>query len=239
MSSRGSRSADPRDTDNDDLIELYRRRARFYDWTANVYYLIGYRESAYRKLAIEALELEPGQTVVEIGCGTGRNFSRLESRVGQSGRIIGVDQNDAMLARAKDRIRKRGWNNVDLEMTDASEWVFPSGVDAIVSTFALGLMPEQEEIISRGAEALSPGGRFVVLDFKMPVGAPEWLIRLGMAITAPFGVERKMLDRRPWESLDAVLEESSTRHLYAGFSYLSVGRKRTAASAGLALEDRG
>jgi ubiquinone/menaquinone biosynthesis C-methylase UbiE len=60
-----------------ELICLYRKRAKRYDWTANLYYLIGFREWAYRKKAIAALSLNKGDTVVEIACGTGLNFALL------------------------------------------------------------------------------------------------------------------------------------------------------------------
>ena len=62
----------------DDLIALYRKRAPNYDFTANLYYLIGYREWAYRKRAVDALQLSLGDTVVEIACGTGLNFGLFE-----------------------------------------------------------------------------------------------------------------------------------------------------------------
>ncbi len=70
-----------------EIINLYRLRAGRYDFTANLYYLIGYRELAYRKRAVDALGLLPGDTVVEIACGTGLNFPLLECAVGPSGQI--------------------------------------------------------------------------------------------------------------------------------------------------------
>ncbi len=74
-----------------ELKDLYRRRAKRYDFTANLYYLVGFREWSYRKKAVAALRLRPGDTVVEIGCGTGLNFGLLQTAVGPSGRIIGVE----------------------------------------------------------------------------------------------------------------------------------------------------
>lgn len=58
-----------------ELTALYRKRAKRYDWTANRYYLIGFREWAYRKKAVAALCLMRGDTVVEIGCGTGPSMT--------------------------------------------------------------------------------------------------------------------------------------------------------------------
>jgi demethylmenaquinone methyltransferase/2-methoxy-6-polyprenyl-1,4-benzoquinol methylase len=68
-----------------EIADLYRRRAKNYDFTANLYYLIGFREQAFRKRAVEALGLRRGDTVVEVCCGTGMNFPLLRERVGVSG----------------------------------------------------------------------------------------------------------------------------------------------------------
>jgi ubiquinone/menaquinone biosynthesis C-methylase UbiE len=53
------------------IRDVYRRRSANYDLTANLYYLIGFREVKFRKQAVSALELEQGDTVIELGCGTG------------------------------------------------------------------------------------------------------------------------------------------------------------------------
>lgn len=207
-----------------ELIELYRRRASNYDFTANLYYLIGYREWGYRKKAVEALALEPGDTVLEIACGTGLNFELYQRKVGSGGRIIGVDLNDAMLAQAANRVERKGWKNVELVHADAASYQFPEHVDAVVSTFAITLVPEFDEVIKHGAEALAPGGRFAILDFKQPVWAPLWLVKAFVWITAPFGVDLGMADRHPWESLERYLPGSTFRELYFGFTYLATGR---------------
>ena len=97
------------DTGRDAGEALYRKRARNYDWTANLYYLIGYREWAYRRRAVAALHLGLGDTVVEMCCGTGLNFPLLQAAVGPAGRIIGVDLTDAMLDGARRRVERNGW----------------------------------------------------------------------------------------------------------------------------------
>jgi len=70
----------------EEVNEAYRRRARFYDWSVNAYYLIGFRWWAYRRRAIAALGLQPGATIVEVGCGTGLNFRLVQESIGLSGR---------------------------------------------------------------------------------------------------------------------------------------------------------
>ena len=123
------------------LIPLYRKRAKRYDQTTLLYYMAGFRHWGYRKRAIQSLALNQGDTVVELGCGTGLNFSLLQDRVGPRGRIIGVDLTDAMLDGANSRVAAHGWSNVELIQSDAAVYSFPAAVDGILSS--LLSRPEQ------------------------------------------------------------------------------------------------
>jgi len=206
------------------IARLYKKRAGSYDLNANTYYLIGVREFAYRKMAVRALNLEQGDTVVEIGCGTGLNFNILRQRVGPAGRIIGVDLTPEMLEKADRRVRLSGWSNVDLIQSDAGAYQFPDAVSGILSTFAMTLIPEYDEIIQKGAAALPFGKRFVILDFKKPDNWPMWLIKLLVIVTRPFGVTLDLAERHPWESIDRYMTTIEFRELYFGAIYLSVGK---------------
>jgi demethylmenaquinone methyltransferase/2-methoxy-6-polyprenyl-1,4-benzoquinol methylase len=212
--------------DKNSLAELYAKRASLYDLTANAYYLVGFREFAYRKKAILALELKRGDTVVEIGCGTGLNFSRLIDCVGPEGKLIGVDLTPEMLRKAANRVRRNSWSNVDLVQHDATTYLFPDGVDGILSTFALTLIPEYDQVVRNGVAALGPRRRFVILDFKEPEHWPYWLIQFFVTITRPFGVSLDLTARHPWESLARYAELLEFRELYFGGVCLCVGEKR-------------
>lgn len=206
------------------LIDIYRDRAGLYDLTANLYYVLGFREQRYRRDAVAALGLASGDAVIEIGCGTGLNFSLLQERIGPSGRIIGVDVTAEMLVQAEKRVKGKGWINVTLAQSDAAHYQFPNEANGILSTFALTLVPEFNEVIRNGARALAPGGRMAILDFKKPDDKPLWLIRLMAYLTKPFGVTLDLADRRPWESMRRHLTEVNVRELYGGFAYLAVGQ---------------
>jgi ubiquinone/menaquinone biosynthesis C-methylase UbiE len=207
----------------EELRRLYQKRARHYDFTANLYYLIGFREWAYRRRAVEALALHKGATVVEIGCGTGLNFPLLEDAVGPEGTIVGIDLTPAMLDQARARVYKRGWTNVQLVQSDAAAYQFPPGIDGIVSTFALTLVPEYKQVIQHGAEALQAGKRFVILDLKAPEKWPPWLVNLGVLLTRPFGVTQDLIQRRPWEVMSQYLEHVSVTEVYFGAAYITMG----------------
>jgi len=83
---------------------LYEQLAPDYDRRDRMFRLIGFREPSYKRKAVAALDLRQGDTVVDIGCGTGLNFAYLQNVVGPEGKIIGVDLTPGMLAQAKKRI---------------------------------------------------------------------------------------------------------------------------------------
>ncbi len=208
-----------------EIAELYRRRAANYDLSAKFYYLIGFREFKYRKLAVQQLRLKTGDTVVEIGCGTGLNFSLLVTSVGPEGRVIGVDLTDKMLAQARARVVKNNWTNVELVQSDASAYPFPDKVNGIISTFAITLIPGYEEIIRRGSEALAPQGRMVIADLRKPDRWPTWIVNFMVWITRPFGTSLDITLRKPWEAMETYLTNTSFTKLYGGFTYISSGEK--------------
>ncbi|HKJ88558.1 MAG TPA: methyltransferase domain-containing protein, partial [Gammaproteobacteria bacterium] len=110
------------------IHDLYARRARDYDWSVPLWRLGGFREAAYRRDLAASLGLRPGDTVVDLGCGTGRNFPFLEAEVGPSGTLLGTDFSGPMLERARQRAERGGWSNLSLVEADAAELDFPESV---------------------------------------------------------------------------------------------------------------
>jgi ubiquinone/menaquinone biosynthesis C-methylase UbiE len=215
------------DDTREHLIETYRKKAKHYDVTSRLYPAPGYPQRAQRLRAVEALGIGLGDTVIDIACGTGLNFALIEEVIGPGGRIVGVDLTDAMLARAKDRIERNGWTNISLVHADAVEFDFPAGVDAILSTYALSQVPECAEVIAHGAAALSCGGRWVVLDLKVPDNTPRWLSQLGTATVRPFASIDEWIMRRPWAAIRAAMQEEladfSWTELFFGTAFLAAG----------------
>ena len=207
------------------IVELYRKRAANYDWAANLYYLIGLREYKYRKLAVRQLRLKPGDTVIEIGCGTGLNFPLLVRAVGPTGKVIGVDLTDKMLEQARTRVTKHNWTNVELVHMDASKYLFPTGVNSIISTFAITLIPDYDEIIRRGAAALAPGGRMVIVDLRKPDRWPLWVVKLLVWITRPFGTSLDIAERKPWLAMQNHFGNTQYLKKFGGFVFIATGRK--------------
>src|SRR5262249_29857353 len=140
-------------------------------------------------------------------CGTGLNFPLIQEMIGPDGRIVGVDLTDAMLARAQDRIDANGWSNISLVQADAADFEFPAKADAILSTYALTQVPESAKVIANGAAALPEGGRWVVLDLKVPGTTPRWLAQLGTTMVRPFASIDEWMMRRPWDAIRVAMQE--------------------------------
>jgi demethylmenaquinone methyltransferase/2-methoxy-6-polyprenyl-1,4-benzoquinol methylase len=219
------------DSTREHLIEIYRKKAKHYDITSRLYPAPGYPQRTQRLRAVQALGLRTGDTVVDMACGTGLNFPLLQKAVGPGGRIVGVDLTDAMLARAQDRIEANGWSNASLVQADAAGFDFPAEVDAILSTYALTQVPECAEVIAHGTAALSAGGRWAVLDLKVPTSTPGWLAQLGTATVRPFASIDEWIMRRPWEAIRAAMQEELTdfawTELFFGTAFLAAGSSKS------------
>lgn len=211
----------------------YRQGASRYDSVVGAFNLLrwfGFDIPAWRSAAVRALALEPGTTVVDVGCGTGLNFSWLQEAVGPEGKIVGVDLSQAMLDRAHRRAAENGWPNVELLQADAAQFEFPPGVAGVLSTFALVLIPECGQVIRNGCEALRPGGRWVVLDMAWPAAWPKWWRHL-LFFLRFYGVTGEVIDRQPWKTVWQTMEQHlidvTRKRFWMGAFYLAAGARET------------
>jgi len=213
----------------EEVIRAYRKRARCYDLNVRLFDLFsvfGFNIEAWRSEAIRALQLQRGDTVVDIGCGTGLNFLLLQEIIGAEGRIIAVDLSDAMLAQARWRVAEYGWTNIELVQGDAAQFQFPANVGGIVSTLALTLVPECGHVIDNACVALAPGRRLVILDMAWPTWMPDWF-RHVLFFLRPYGVTGEVIKRRPWEIVYQAMEQQlvdvTRKEFWMGFFYLAIG----------------
>jgi demethylmenaquinone methyltransferase/2-methoxy-6-polyprenyl-1,4-benzoquinol methylase len=225
----GERTLSPTGHAREHLIETYRRSAKHYDITSWFYPVPGYPHRAHRLRAVQALGLRPGDSVVEIACGTGLNFPLIEREIGPEGRIVGVDISASMLVQAEHRIEAHGWSNIGLVPADAAEYEFPIGTAGILATYAHSLLPDPRRVIAHGAAALSAGRRWAVLDLKIPDGTPRWLKRLAIALVGRSTALEEWTVIRPWETIRAAMQDALTDFGWTDFllgtEYLAVGSR--------------
>ncbi len=180
---------------------------------------------AARKRAVGALRLRPGQTVIDVGCGTGASFGRLAAAVGRDGRVVGVDQSAAMLEVGRKRISDRGWTNVDLLEAPVEEAQLPAA-DAALFFFTHDLL-RTPAALDRVIGAVRPGGRVAAAGLQRPPGRlARWAlpVRLLMRryVTTHSGLDR------PWDLLGDRLGDVASESLLLGAVYVAAGRRPAA-----------
>lgn len=204
----------------DRLFRVFRKYFAHYDTTA-------VNSLTYRKQAIQILNLKSGDTVIDLGCGTGLNFSLLQQVVGSKGKIIGVEGVKAIVDQAWQRVRAEGWSNVELIQSKSVSFQYPTKVDGIISTFVVPLLYQWERISQNGCNALAPGKRWVVLDLKSPANefsqVPSPLIFLFDRFLRKT-TDRE--DRNAWVPISSYLQNTLLSKLYTGFVYVAPEKRR-------------
>ncbi len=218
------------------------RRVGRYTLGARVYDVVSLEWPVYRpgRLAgIRLLRLRPGDRVLDIGCGTGLNFPAMQAAVGPTGAIVGVDQSEQMLARARARVRRHGWRNVDLVCADAADLngAGPMSVepmtadpfDAALSTFALSIIGDGAGAWRAAVQATRPGGGLAVVDLALPTG--RWAVLAPLARLACFtgGVD---LDRKPWRWVARDTSQVTQLSLRGGHIRVAAGSRPHPPAAG-------
>jgi ubiquinone/menaquinone biosynthesis C-methylase UbiE len=145
------------------IVARYDRLARFY---RRLEFLFLITPRARRK-AVSALELRPGDVVLEIGAGTGRNLRYLLDAVGPTGRVIAIDASPGMLSEARRLAQDRGWRNVELLQQNASELQVEEEVDGVLFSLSYSVIPDPLPALAATWERLRPSGRLVVMDLGL------------------------------------------------------------------------
>ena len=180
--------------------------------------------SGLRQRAVDQLKLRRGDRVLEVGCGTGRNFPFLRDAVGPKGRIYGVDLSEGMLRRARKLCQRRQWTNFVLIEADAADYASQELFDGALFSFSYNVMPHHRSVLRQVWKQLRPGGRLVIMDARLPPGLFGKLIR-------PFAtwlMKQTLLGNpliRPWQYHAALVDDFHMENFRFSSYYICCGTK--------------
>jgi len=145
------------------MDRIYRFQRHFYDTTRR-FFLLG------RDALVGRMDLEDGDRVLEMGCGTARNLIGLAKR-NPGTRLYGLDASDQMLATARTKVRRKGFDRIDLRQCLAEDldhqdtFGLHEPFDAIFFSYALTMMPSCLDALDAALRNLKPGGSIYIVDF--------------------------------------------------------------------------
>ncbi|WP_272799289.1 class I SAM-dependent methyltransferase [Sphingobium sp. AntQ-1] len=196
---------------------VYRYQRHIYDLTRK-YYLLG------RDGLIADLAPPPGGSVLEIGCGTGRNLIAV-GKAWPGTRLYGVDISEAMLETARAGVAKAGLaDRVTLAQGDAcgfdAEALFGrAGFDRVFISYALSMIPDWEEALTQAVRCVAPGGKLEIVDFGQQDELPTLWKRTLFGWLAQFHVSpRADLAPAVQRTALAVGGLPNCRSLYRGYA---------------------
>ena len=203
------------------MDNIYKYQLYIYNATRK-YYLLG------RDRLLDELQPDDGSTVLEIGCGTGRNLIHAARRCANA-RFVGFDISQEMLETARTYIARAGLSDrIDVYQADAtafdlSDLCCDMRVGRVFISYTLSMIPAWRQVLPRALEAAGPGGRLYILDFGQQEAYPRWFKAVLFAWLRQFSVHPRA-ELEP--ELTKLASDSGAalefRHLYRGYADFAV-----------------
>jgi ubiquinone/menaquinone biosynthesis C-methylase UbiE len=193
----------------------------FYNKISRVYDLLSERsEAPMRKAGLDLLKPRPGESVLEIGFGTGHTLVSLARAVGPDGKVFGLDLSDKMTKLAKENLARAGLlERARLRCGDATQLPYAAGsLDAVFLSFTLELFdtPEIPRVLAECQRVLRPGGRIAVVGMSKE-GPRDRLVNIfewGHKHFPQFLDCRPIYVRRALEAAGFAIRQALIKHMW-------------------------
>ena len=209
--------------DRDAALAQYRRRAGTYDLELALFEPI-------RRRAIEELAPRRGDTVFDVGCGTGLSFDLLHERVGVAGHIVGIEQSPEMIERARERVARAGHRNITLLCAPVEQAHVPAArrqADGALFHFTHDIL-RRADALDHLLAYLKPGAVVVATGLQW---APPWAVAVNLMVWV--GALRSVSAlsglARPYSLLAERIDDLHVVDLLGGGVFLASGRSRASA----------
>ncbi|MBY8996367.1 MAG: arsenite methyltransferase [Candidatus Thorarchaeota archaeon] len=157
--------------------------------------------------------LKEGEVVLDLGSGAGLDMFVASKKVGETGKVIGVDMTPAMIEKAKKNAEELGITNVDFRFGDIEDMpVDDNSVDVVISNCVINLAPNKAKVFQEAYRVLKPGGRVMVSDIVLSKTLPKEVSDEVVTYTGCIG--------------GAILDEEYLQHMRdAGFENVEITSK--------------
>lgn len=160
----------------ENMDKMYRYQRYFYDLTRK-YYLLG------RDKLIAEMDIQAGENILEIGCGTGRNLAILAQKYPEAN-FFGLDASSVMIEESQKKVEAKTLKNIQLQIALADDFTFDKtfklaeSFDSIFFSYSISMIPPWKESIANGLKNLKSGGSFYIVDFYDQKDLPVWFQKL-------------------------------------------------------------
>lgn len=185
-----------------------------------------------RKRAIELLDIQDNQTIIDIACGTGANFKHIKAG-NDNVYLYGTDYSNGMLKKAQALVNDNSWKNVFLFQADARKLTLSYienntgkklSFDRVICVLGLSVIPDWEMVLDNLIGLLNENGKIVIVDvFAEKRGFNSWLVEK---------VAKADLNRKIWQTLETKTVDFHQEYLpvneskVGGKLFVAVGTKR-------------
>jgi SAM-dependent methyltransferase len=194
----------------------YYEHARSYNRNTGVF-------QPYRRAVVEALPLQPGQVVLDVGCGTGLCCGSLRDKVGPGGTVIAIEESPEMAAVARELVARECWRNVAVVQSPAEDARLQATADAALFCAVHDIL-QSPGALRNVMASLRPGA-------WVAAGGGKWAAPVMVAVNsmvrmlhAPYVRDFSGFDR-PWRYLERLVEDVQVREMAFGGGYVMTGRR--------------